>query len=95
MKYNRYIIEGGNVAKKLKSVSGWKNNGNGINSVNFNALPGGKGSPSGEFYGIETSGFWWCSEEYCNVPGINTDSSYIDLWFQKGKEDLFSIRLIK
>ncbi len=33
---------GGNVGKKMKSNSGWYNNGNGTNSSGFSALPGGR-----------------------------------------------------
>ncbi len=47
---------------QLKSVSGWNNNGNGTNTIGFNALPGGNLSGfAGNFEGISTYGSWWTS----------------------------------
>ena len=44
----------------LKSVSGWKEDGNGTNSSGFNALPGGIRRHGG--YGtLGIFGFWWSS----------------------------------
>jgi uncharacterized protein (TIGR02145 family) len=50
--------------KKLKSTSGWNNNGNGTDDFGFSALPGGY-----FFYGAGTfgdnggSGYWWLAEK--------------------------------
>ena len=48
---------------KMKSRSGWQNNGNGTNSSGFNALPGGWRLGSGDLYSIGAEGFWWSSSE--------------------------------
>ena len=48
---------------KMKSTSGWNENGNGTNSSGFNALPGGLRGLSGSFFGIGYNGFWWSSSE--------------------------------
>jgi uncharacterized protein (TIGR02145 family) len=48
--------------KKLKSRSGWNNNGNGSNSTGFSAFPGGyRYGASGAFFNIGTLSYWWSS----------------------------------
>ena len=49
---------------KMKSTSGWNNNGNGTNSSGFSGLPGGFRSSVGTFYYIGRGGYWWSSAEY-------------------------------
>jgi len=45
---------------KLKSTSGWYNNGNGTNAFGFSALPGGLGGYSGGGFGNAGDiGIWW------------------------------------
>jgi len=53
------------VGFKMKSTSGWENNGNGSNSSGFSALPGGYRSPFGDgpFFGVGRSGFFWSSSK--------------------------------
>ena len=46
---------------KLKSTSGWYNNGNGTDDYGFAALPGGYGSSDGSFNEAEQIGLWWGS----------------------------------
>ena len=46
-------------ATKIKSTSGWPNNGNGKNSSGFSALPGGERGQSGDFVLGGSVGFWW------------------------------------
>jgi len=58
-------------AKKIKSTSGWDNNGIGTNSSGFNALPGGSRGSSGSFVSIDSCGYWWLSSEYSS-PHLNT-----------------------
>jgi uncharacterized protein (TIGR02145 family) len=50
--------------KKIKSTSGWYDNGNGTNSSGFSGLPGGLRSHGGGFGGFGQSGDWWSSSEY-------------------------------
>ncbi|GBU20174.1 hypothetical protein R80B4_00049 [Fibrobacteres bacterium R8-0-B4] len=52
--------------KKLKSVSGWNNNGNdGTDDFGFSALPGGgRNYSDGSFNSAGRNGCWWTAEEY-------------------------------
>ena len=47
---------GSDQGEKMKSTSGWYDNGNGTNSSGFNALPGGSCDGLGNFYYIEYTG---------------------------------------
>ena len=50
---------------KMKSSSGWKNNGNGNNTSGFAGLPGGdRNSYYGNFSYIGAYGYWWSSSEH-------------------------------
>ena len=49
---------------KMKSTSGWDNNGNGTNTSGFAGLPGGFRYNYGYFYYIGAYGSWWSSSEY-------------------------------
>jgi uncharacterized protein (TIGR02145 family) len=77
---------GGEIAdKKLKSKSGWINNGNGTDNYGFSALPGGRGSPGGDFAFIETGSRWWSASGnyrrmnsvFDNVPWRGSYSYYL------------------
>jgi uncharacterized protein (TIGR02145 family) len=46
---------------KIKSASGWNENGNGSNSSGFSALPGGLRSMDGNFYQIGNFACFWSS----------------------------------
>ncbi len=49
---------------KLKSDIGWSNNGNGSNSINFSAVPGGYRHAGKSFRYLSKSGSWWSSSEH-------------------------------
>jgi uncharacterized protein (TIGR02145 family) len=49
--------------KKLKSKSGWNENGNGTNDFGWSALPGGFGISGGYFGGAGNDGIWWSATE--------------------------------
>ncbi|MDR2591794.1 MAG: hypothetical protein LBC59_03200 [Chitinispirillales bacterium] len=49
--------------KKLKSTSGWNNNGNGTNDFGFSALPGGNRSSDGTFNFADNIGEWWTATD--------------------------------
>jgi uncharacterized protein (TIGR02145 family) len=53
-----------NAGKKLKSTSGWNNNGNGTDDFGFSALPGGYRSAGGSFNTAGNYGYWWTATEY-------------------------------
>lgn len=85
--------------KKMKSTSGWHNNGNGTNSSGFNGLAGGyRNSHSGTFHGLSYTGRCWSSTEYSSTQGYYShlyyDSEQIirDLG---GKEFGISVRCLK
>jgi uncharacterized protein (TIGR02145 family) len=48
---------------KLKSASGWKNNGNGTDEFGFAALPGGYRDSHGKYLFLGGSGRWWSATE--------------------------------
>jgi len=49
-------------ATKLKTISDWNSNGNGMDEYGFSALPGGYYS-DGSFSNVGGSSFWWSSSE--------------------------------
>jgi uncharacterized protein (TIGR02145 family) len=49
--------------KKMKSTSGWIENGNGSNESGFNGLPGGFRYNSGAFSDQGYYGYWWSASE--------------------------------
>jgi len=65
--WNRLVatVGGEEIAgKKLKSKSGWNENGNGTNDYGFSALPGGLRNSDGNFYNAGLYGYWWTATEY-------------------------------
>jgi uncharacterized protein (TIGR02145 family) len=83
---------------KMKSTSGWKNNGNGTNSSGFSGLPGGGRYYSGSYDGMGTNGYWWsASEDYTGSAYLRyLDDSY-DYLFRSFslKEEGFSVRCLR
>lgn len=84
--------------KKMKSTSGWNENGNGINSVGFSGLASGWRSTRGQFGGLGDYGQWWSSskiDEYvASYRGLTAASNYV----VKDNEEQgvgFSVRCIK
>jgi len=63
---------------KMKSTSGWKDNGNGTNTSGFNGLPGGYRDIYGTFNYIGYLGGWWSSAE-SNTSGAWCRALYCDL----------------
>lgn len=69
---------------KLKSTSGWLENGNGTNNSGFTGVPGGQRLPNGEFNPIGHFGTWWSSTE------VNTNTArYRYLLFNSGEVNRF------
>jgi len=50
--------------KKLKSKTGWQNDGNGTDEFGFSALPGGGRRPYGSFIHLGEDGTWWSAREW-------------------------------
>lgn len=57
---------GYDAGKKMKSTSGWIENGNGTNESGFSGLPGGYRKSDGTFRRIGVQGSWW-SSSYNNI----------------------------
>ena len=54
---------GDEAGTKMKSKTGWDDDGNGINSIGFAGLPGGYRVSNGKFGLIGSKGNWWISSE--------------------------------
>jgi len=83
---------------KMKSSSGWENNGNGTNTIGFEGLPGGYRSDNGNFNSIGSYGSWWSSSEASPVYAWNRNlgSSYFDVDRDANVErDGFSVRCLR
>ena len=86
--------------EKLKSTSGWLNDGNGSDEYGFTALAGG-GKDNGMFSGIQSSGNWWTSSDY-NVTGaysVGMSDYYNGIGFSELEENTkrfgASVRCVK
>jgi len=55
---------GTDAAAKMKSTTGWNEDGNGNNTSGFAGLPGGARDSNGSFDFIGAYGYWWSSSEY-------------------------------
>jgi uncharacterized protein (TIGR02145 family) len=85
----------------LKNTSGWADNGNGLNSSEWNGLPGGwRNSTDGKFLGQTETGAWWFidldneSTSSAWEMDLNGDSKTIK-FYNYGKGNGFSVRCIK
>jgi uncharacterized protein (TIGR02145 family) len=85
--------------KKLKSTTGWSDNGNGTNEYGFNVLPVGERTQSGSLYDIGyCTGFWTSTENGNDVYSIKLDSDTsqaLRILNQTNKQSFINIRLIK
>lgn len=55
---------GDEAGTKMKSTSGWKDDGNGTNESGFSGLPVGIRSGVSDFFSMGDLGSWWSSTEY-------------------------------
>jgi sulfatase modifying factor 1 len=90
---------------KIKSKSGWDDNGNGTNSSGFTALPGGyrEDNYNSECFYIGSKGYFWSSTQYDNARAWYrelrnawggdpvSNEVYKDVW---GKSIGYSIRCV-
>jgi uncharacterized protein (TIGR02145 family) len=70
--------------KALKSTSGWRNNGNGIDNNGFSALPGGHlwfSRTDSKFDYVGLDGHWWTATEYSDDTAYSrsmfSDEDYV------------------
>ena len=91
-------IRGTDEGRKIKSTSGWNENGHGTNETGFNGLSSGFRYVSGEYSILGYDGHWWLSTEYSSdyawdrslhytYDGIERDNDH--------KQGGFSVRCIK
>lgn len=64
MELSNYLGASNIAGNKMKSTSGWKDDGNGTNVSGFSGLPGGSRLSYGPFDAIGKFGSWWSSTEY-------------------------------
>ena len=88
------------VGLKMKSTDGWEIDGNGTNSSNFSALPGGIRDMGGIFIFIGQSGYWWSKTEYQDEFAWSRSLFYknndlVKFARAKKKESGISVRCIK
>jgi len=86
---------------KLKSTSGWKSK-NGVNKINFSALPGGLRSEDGEFNSLGTVCQWWSNTQPVEVAKSNliysvklNDNSVEVSYIKVKKATGLSVRCVK
>ena len=83
---------------KMKSTTGWQNNGNGTNTSGFSGLPGGYRNYNGLFSLIGSFGNWWSSSEsstnlaWCRYLQSSNGSLYRNNSF---KQNGVSVRCLK
>jgi len=84
---------------KMKSTSGWNDNGNGTNSSGFNALPGGRRSNYESFSSLGDDGYWWSRTEGSWSARAWRRSLYYDYGqvdrYSIYKTDGYSVRCLK
>ena len=92
-------LGGENVAgKRLKSTTGWNDQGNGTNSSGFSGLPGGNRYDDGLFLYIGEYGYWWSSTEDGTVTAWYRNLAYNDgkaNRFSYDKGEGFSVRCLR
>jgi len=83
--------------RKLRSKSGWKENGNGTDEFEFSALPSGVGYSDGNFDKVGNLGYWWSSSSDGNHAYYRYMSHYMEYayWDSYFKSYLFSVRCVK
>jgi uncharacterized protein (TIGR02145 family) len=82
---------------KLKSTSGWSNDGNGTDAYGFSALPGGYGLSYGRFKLVGDYGYWWSATEYSASSAYLRCMYYYGAHVDRGnynddKANFFSVR---
>ena len=83
---------------KMKSSSGWKNNGNGTNTIGFEGLPGGCRVGNGDFNNVGATGYWWSSSEnnsnYAWFRNLYYNDGYVNS-YNFYKQNGFSVRCLR
>jgi clan AA aspartic protease (TIGR02281 family) len=83
---------------KMKSTSGWAENGNGNNKGGFSGLPGGLRFSTGVFNYFNKNGYWWSSSEYYRYNAWNRNLNYFNNDINRNYNDLekgLSVRCLR
>jgi len=99
-KLTDYLGGKSEAGKKMKSTSGWRNDGNGTNSSGFSGLPGGYRYYPASFSRepIGSLGNWWSSREFGMADAWYRGLGYSDGGVRSGyssKTDGFSVRCLR
>ena len=85
--------------KNLKAKEGWNNDGNGLDTFGFAALPGGNGGSDGSFYNAGYGGSWWSASEYDADYAYYRDMNYYNAGdgknYNNKTTNLHSVRCVK
>ena len=85
---------------ELKTTTGWKDDGNGLDEYGFSALPGGHGGSDGSFGYIGSWGTWWSATEDKDeadlvlVPSIYHNWGVVNGGYYKVKTARYSVRCL-
>jgi uncharacterized protein (TIGR02145 family) len=91
-------VHWGGAGKKLKSSSGWNEDGNGTDDFGFSALPGGYRYTGGGFYEAGDYGNWWAAAEDGSGRAYDRDMSYDGGnvgEYTSNKENGFAVRCVR
>jgi uncharacterized protein (TIGR02145 family) len=72
-----YLGGKSSAGKKMKSASGWFENGNGTNSSGFSGLSAGSRYYYGAYGSIGEGGYWWSATEFDTNHAWNRSLSYV------------------
>jgi uncharacterized protein (TIGR02145 family) len=90
---------GSDAGTKLKSTSGWNNDGNGTDDHDFSALPGGLGVSNGVFAYVGDRGRWWSATEDNAAKAwyrdVYDDGAYDVGRGYRDKTELVSVRCVQ
>ena len=70
-----------NAGKKLKSTSGWNENGNGKDAFSFSALPAGVRYRNGDYHSEGDLTYFWSSTESARLQNAALDANYMNLGY--------------
>jgi uncharacterized protein (TIGR02145 family) len=84
--------------KHLKATRDWNDNGNGLDTYDFSAIPGGGGNSGGYFSDVGYYGYWWSSTEGASgsayIRNMDYDSEGVDR-NSNDKDLMFSVRCVQ
>ncbi len=97
VEWDNLVTAAGVDGNKLKSTSGWNENGNGTNEYGFSALPGGGRFSGGIFLNVGNFCYWWTATQIDGSSAYyrNMDYYYGLVYEQyDGKNQAFSVRCV-